>query len=117
MPGSTQDGCLNDWGITLRMVRKNEASLAGVEPHLRALEKAHHEVATSLRQRDELQEATQNMTRQLQVALAEGRDAAIRLRSFIKRKLGIHSEQLIAYGIKPIRKRGRKQAAGGGFAN
>ena len=117
MPGSSQNGYLDNWDTTLRMVRKNKACLPGVEPHLAALETAHHEVATSLRQRDALQEASQTTTQQLQIALAEGRDAAVRLRSFIKSMLGIHSEQLAAYGIKPIRKRGRKQAAGAGIAN
>jgi hypothetical protein len=111
MPRSSQDGYLINWDTTAQMVRKNKASLPGVEPHLAALEKAHDEVVTSLRQRDALLEATQAMTRQLQVALAEGCDAAVRLRSFIKSVLGIHSEQLVAYGIKPIRKRGRRQAA------
>ena len=117
MSKNSKDAWFEDWAATVRNVRKHKRSLAGVDPFLGTLEKAYQGAVANRSQCDALRAASQEATQELQVSLAECRDAAIRLRSFIKSKLGIHSAQLVAYGIKPIRKRGRRKAAGEGIAS
>ena len=113
MPKNAQTEIFEDWATMVRAARKSKACLAGVEPYLGTLEKAHQSAVKSRKQRDVLSAASQEATQQLQYALADGRDAASRLRSFIKSKLGAHSEQLVAFGIQPIRRRRRKLAVEG----
>jgi hypothetical protein len=118
MTRNSQDALFESWATMVRNVRKNKGGLAGVEPFLGALEKAYHGAVANRSQSEGLRAASQEATQQLQASLTEARDAAIRLRSFIKSKLGIHSAQLVAFGIKPIRKRGsRRKAVGEGIAN
>ena len=105
MAGISQDGYLKNWDRTLRAVRKNKAALPGVEPYLEVLEKAYSASTVNRIQRTVLLAASQEATQQLQASLAEGRDAASRLRNFIKSVLGSHSVQLLAYGIKPLGER------------
>ena len=105
MAGDSQADCLYDWDRILRAVRKNKIVLPGVDPYLEGLEKAYSNTTVHRIQRAVLQAASREATQQLQASLTEGRDAASRLRSFIKSVLGNHSVQLLAYGMKPISKR------------
>lgn len=105
MAGNSQADCQYDWDRILRAVRKNKAVLPGVDPYLEGLEKAYSNTTVHRIQRTVLQAASREATQQLQTSLAEGRDAATRLRSFIKSLLGSHSVQLLAYGIKPVGER------------
>src|SRR6185436_13978240 len=93
IPMFAQYDIFKNWAATVRNVRKNRRSLAGVEPFLETLETAYHGAVASRSQSDALRAASQEATRQLQATLAAGSDAAARLRSFIKGKLGSRSEQ------------------------
>ena len=56
------------------------------------------------------QNAAEKATQQLHEAMAQGREAALRLRSFLKGCLGVHNEELVRFGVAPIRKRGPRRA-------
>ena len=77
--------------------------MAGIVPYRTRLEASHNEAVVFRRQRDSLRLQTQEATRRLHQALAEGEDAAFRMRSFAKGVFGLRSEKLVGYGIK-IRK-------------
>lgn len=105
MAGNSQADYLWDWDRILRAVRKNKASLPGVEPYLEGLAKTYRDTTVHRVHKAVLLAASKEATQQLQTSLAEGRDAASRLRSFIKSLLGSHSVELLAYGIKPLGER------------
>jgi len=105
MAGYSQTDYLYDWERILRAVRKNKASLPGIEPYVAGLEKAYNDTIVHRIQKAVLLAASQEATQQLHASLAEGCDAASRLRNFIKSVLGSYSVELLAYGMKPISKR------------
>jgi hypothetical protein len=108
MRRDSQIGMLAEWSELLKEVRANEADLAGVARYRDALEKTYAEAQDTKSRRDALQASTMDATRRLNKAFAEGRDASIALRSFIRGVLGIRAEKLRRYGIKPLRKRARR---------
>lgn len=107
MPKTSQTEDPKRWTSLADEVRANEAELAGVAPFREAVERARDRVLAFQCLRDGLRASTMDATASLNAALAEGRDAAGCLRSFIKSMLGPRSEKLVRYGIKPRRKRGR----------
>ena len=111
----TQEAHLTAWAKLLKVVQENEAGLAGIGPFRQALEKAHQEALTHRRVRSAMRASAQAATKRLHVSLAEGKDAAISLRSVVRGVLGPRSEKLRLYGIAPCCKRpkaARKPAAG-----
>ncbi|HEX9940498.1 MAG TPA: hypothetical protein VGG03_00665 [Thermoanaerobaculia bacterium] len=108
MPRSSKNPFLNEWYGLLQAVRENESELAGVAPLREALEKAYARTEAFSSLRDTLYTSAQDATQRYHEAVAEGKDASIRLRSYIKGMLGIWTEKLLLYGIRPIRKRGRR---------
>lgn len=108
MARDSQSGMLAEWSALLKEVRANEAELAGVARYRDALEKTYAEAQATKGQRDALHTSTMDATRRLSKAFAEGRDASIALRSFIRSVLGVRAEKLRRYGIKPLRKRARR---------
>ena len=107
-PNSKEDRLAN-WGDLVENARENEAQLPGAAPLIESLATAHHQVLMLSGRRDSLLAAAQELTPQVNRAMAEGADAAIRLRHFIKVVLGIHTEELLRYGIRPVRNRSRNQ--------
>jgi hypothetical protein len=53
------------------------------------------------------------VTQELRQAVEEGKEAARRLRVFVKARLGTKSERLTQFGTAPIRKRGSRTKAKG----
>lgn len=110
MANGSQDSLLADWSALVKEVRENEAELAGVSRYRDALEKICTEAQNAKNQRDTLVVSAQEATRRLNRTLADGRDAAIALRSFLRGALGARSDKLRRYGVKPLRKRTRPKA-------
>ena len=52
--------------------------------------------------------AKQETTRQLKAVLVRGRDLAIHLRAALKGTIGPRSEELVKFGVSPLRKRSRR---------
>jgi hypothetical protein len=107
MPKGSQDSLLADWSALVKEVRENEAELAGAARYRDALEKICTEAQNAKNQRDALVVSAMEATRRLNRTLADGRDAAITLRFFLRGVLGARTEKLRRYGIKPLRKRAR----------
>jgi len=84
--------------------------LAGYEEHLIELRDAREEVQTVKSQQDLHAGARQKATQDLGFALDRGREAAVKLRGFIKAKLGPRNELLNRFGIAPVRRRYRTPA-------
>jgi hypothetical protein len=53
----------------------------------------------------------QEATQQLGDVVAQGKEVAIRLRSLVRGRMGHQDERLVAFGVRPVRKRkGRRKA-------
>ncbi len=96
---------LRKWDSLLNAVADHAAELAPIEAHRAAL-------ADSLdkaRQAKGLQEShlatKQVMTQNLSEIFTEGKDRATRLRGAIRAELGLTTEQLVQFGIHPVRRR------------
>jgi hypothetical protein len=94
-------------GDAAEAARQNEAKLPGTASLVISLAGTRSQIRMLSDRRDSLLAAARELTKQVNRALAEGAAVAIRLRSTIKGSLGIHTEELVHYGIKPIRKRSR----------
>jgi hypothetical protein len=57
----------------------------------------------------ELKALRQEVTQQLQQAVAEGKEAAMLLRATLRPKFGLRNERLVQFKVAPIRPRSRKK--------
>jgi hypothetical protein len=107
MPSSYAD-YVQDWESLVAAVQENASLLPNVDLHLEELTDAMDE----LRQRKARQElhtgARQKATQDLGDALEIGKEAAVKLRGFVKAKLGPKNELLVRFGMAPVRPRLRR---------
>ncbi len=115
MSKKAQDNQVHDPAVLLKAVRENEAELPGVAPYTEALEGSHAQAVGSLSRRRALVAAAKEATQHLHKDLAASREAAVRLRHYIKSVLGFRTEKLRRYGIKPRRRPIRKRPFGCGL--
>jgi len=108
MPKATKNAMIEKWALLLRAVRLNAARLPGVEPYRDALERAYTEALFNQRAVDGIRESLRQTVRLRNESHAEGYDAAISLRHFIKSVLGPRTEALRLFGMEPRPKRGRR---------
>ncbi len=106
MPSSYADH-IRDWESLETAVIDHVDQLGGYEEHLDELQEARTEVKSVKRQQDLHDGARQKATQDLSFALDRGRDAAVRLRGFIRAKLGPRNELLNRFGVAPVRRRFR----------
>ncbi len=106
MPSSYADH-VRDWESLETAVTDHVDQLAGYEEHLEELQEARDEVKSVKGQQDLHDGARQKATQDLGFALDRGREAAVRLRGFIKAKLGPKNELLNRFGVAPVRRRFR----------
>ena len=104
MPSSYAD-YVQDWESLMAAAQENASLLPNVDSHLEELADAMEEV----RQRKSLQAlhtgARQKATQDLGDALEIGKEAAVKLRGFVKAKLGPKNELLGRFGMAPRRPR------------
>jgi uncharacterized protein YfdQ (DUF2303 family) len=107
MPNTSFADFVTDWEHLLKAVDSNAADLPQLEANraelLATVESAK---AIDVRQsslRSELSQAT----RDLEAAMARGRDLASRLRAGIRAQYGLKGEKLREFGLKPFRRRSR----------
>lgn len=107
MPSSYAD-YVQDWESLAAAVQENLSLLPNVEGHLGELSDAMDE----LRQVKAVQElhagARQKATQDLGNALELGKEAAVKLRGYVKAKLGPRNELLVRFGMAPVRTRYRR---------
>jgi hypothetical protein len=99
-----------DWESLLNACAENGTSLSNLQgliaPLTDLLPVARRWKAVQEQAEGTRQEATQK----IQEALAQGREAARRLRSVVRGQLGSKSERLPQFGVAPLRSRPRKTA-------
>lgn len=100
MPSSYAD-YIRDWESLETAVADRVGELAGHEVHLAELQKARDEVKLVKAQQDLYAGARQKATQDLSVALERGKEAAVRLRGYVKAKLGPKNELLNRFGVAP----------------
>lgn len=107
MPKHSQDATFEEWERMIEAAREDEAELVGLESFRAALEHSHSQAVACRCLRETLAASAQEATRRLRESLAEGRDTASRLRSFVRGMFGRRSERLRRYGIRlrPLRLR------------
>ena len=108
-PNSLQ-GIITDWRNLLAEVRMTPYGIPHIESFEIALEKALKETQAAKARQEACRAAKQRATRRLAKRVAEGRDAASRMRSFLRGRLGAYNEDLVRFGVAPIRKRGQRRA-------
>lgn len=96
---------LAEWQGLLGAVAETGADLARVEPHRAALADTLQKLQDLKVQQDSHRATKQRTTQRLKEALLEGKDKAARLRGAIKAELGTGNEQLVQFGIPPVRRR------------
>lgn len=103
-----------DWESLLSAVEANQSEIPSTRAYAAQLAAAVADLKESRALRSALQSEARELTRSLQRRQAEGKDLAIRLRSWVRGWYGAHNEKLTEFGVKPIRKRGpRKRAPAG----
>jgi hypothetical protein len=112
----SQDAIFDEWGRMVCAARKDEAKMDGLAPFRVALETFHVDAVACKQQRDALRAQTQKATQRLHRALAEGEEAASRMRHFVKGVFGPRSEKLVRYGAKPQKLRRPPRRPGEGAA-
>jgi len=104
MPSSYAD-YVQDWESLMAAVQENVSLLPNVDGHLEELSN----VVDELKQRKTVQElhagARQKATQDLGDALELGKEAAAKLRGYVKAKLGPRNELLVRFGMAPMRAR------------
>ena len=106
MPSSYAD-YIRDWESLETAVTDHAGQLGGYEEHLDELLEARAEVKLVKAQQDLHAGARQKATQDLGLSLDWGKEAAVKLRGFIKAKLGPRNELLNRFGIAPVRRRFR----------
>jgi hypothetical protein len=96
---------LVDWEALLGAVDDHGPDLAPVEAHRAALA----DILLKIKETKVLQEShratRQRTTQKLKAMFLEGKDRAARLRGAVKAELGTGNEQLVQFGIPPVRRR------------
>jgi len=106
MPSSYADH-IRDWESLETAVTDHVDQLGGYEEHLDELQVVKNEVKSVKARQDLHDGARQKATQDLSFALDRGREAAVKMRGFIKAKLGPRNELLNRFGIAPMRRRFR----------
>ncbi|HEX7181616.1 MAG TPA: hypothetical protein VF756_07220 [Thermoanaerobaculia bacterium] len=112
MPRNSLDDVFHDFSSLVATARKYESAHPGIAPFRQALEDAQVRARCTRTLRDALAASKMEATQQLRLSVDEGREAVIRLRSFVKGALGSRDETLADFGMKPRRRRSRKGAIG-----
>ncbi|HEX7181617.1 MAG TPA: hypothetical protein VF756_07225 [Thermoanaerobaculia bacterium] len=89
-------------------VERNPDVQPSIEEELVILDQSLVEVQTERARQEELTALRQESTQKLKAAIARGKDAAMRVRSVVRGKIGPRSERLVHFNVAPLRKRTRK---------
>ena len=108
MKENSQNAMLFAWDQLLASTEANQEDLSHLGALRARLSTRVEELRCLQSERNRLRGELQNTTQEIRQALAHCQDLASRLRSGVKGIFGIHSEKLLEFGIKPIRRRRRK---------
>ncbi len=96
---------LVDWEALLGAVADHGPELAPVEAPRAALADLLEKIKETKVLQESHRATRQRTTQKLKAMLLEGKDRAARLRGAVKAELGTGNEQLVQFGIPPVRRR------------
>jgi hypothetical protein len=96
---------LREWEGLLGAVTEHGSELARVEPHRAALAEALEGIKQAKVLQDAHRATKQRTTQTLKEMVVAGKDRAARLRGAVRAELGTANEQLVQFGIPPVRRR------------
>ena len=100
-----------DWEGLLGACAKSADLLPGVDPLTGPVETLLTQLKDLKVRQEDLIGQRKALTQSMTQVLAEGRDAARKLRDFVRVHLGARSEQLTQFGISPLRAKKAKATA------
>ncbi len=107
MPNTSFADVVTEWEKLLTAVTANQADLQHLEVYRAELEVELGKAKIANSRQSALQAEVQQMTRDVEAAIATGRDLATRIRTGVRSKYGGRSEKLTEFGLRPFRKRVR----------
>jgi len=107
---SSYSDLIREWEMLLNAVLLNALSLPSAEVFRAALAQTLALVKDAKARQDALQAQRQGVTQELEKLVAEGKETSIRLRGVARADLGPRSEQLVHFGVAPLRKRTARTA-------
>ena len=107
MPSSYAD-YVKDWDSLLEAVRENQDLLPNVDLNLIELSELVDRVKSQKTVQELHTGARQKATQDLGLLVDLGKEAAVKLRGFVKAKLGPKNELLVRFGVTPVRTRSRR---------
>jgi hypothetical protein len=109
MPGKNAfDAVVGNLGGLLDAIERNPEVQPSVEAERQSLSAELTEIQGLKARQAELTALRQEVTQQLNAALIRGKDAALRVKSVVRGKIGPRSERLVHFRVAPLRKRTRK---------
>ena len=105
---TSQADVMADWEELLDAVAKNPDVQPSVEPERQSLAQLLTEMQDLKARQNELRGLSQQNTQRLAAVMVQGTEAALKVRSVVKGKVGPKSELLVHFKITPLRKRKRK---------
>jgi hypothetical protein len=96
---------LQEWDALLGAVTDHGSALSPVDPHRTALADILQKIKQAKVLQDSHRATKQRTTQQLKELLVEGKDRAARLRGAVRAEMGTGNEQLVQFGIHPVRRR------------
>jgi len=103
--GKSFSDLLVEWESLLDAVADHGADLARVDPYRAALADALAKIKETKSLQISHRATKQRTTQQLKAMLVETKDRAARLRGAIRAEMGTANEQLVQFGISPLRPR------------
>ena len=100
----------DDWEGLLDAAERSPDLQPSIETERQTLAQTLAEVQELKARQRELTAHRQEVTQQLNGAVARGKEIAIRVRSVVRGKVGPKSERLVHFKVAPLRKRPRKGA-------
>ncbi len=100
-----------DWEGLVTAAQENAANLPTAEPHRVVMEGILGDFKTTKALQNTHRAGKQKATQDLKDILTRGKEMAVRLRGAIKADLGLKTEELVHYGILPVRPRARRAVA------
>jgi hypothetical protein len=106
---SSQADITQDWTGLADATEKNPELRQAAEVEYQALRQSLTDMQSLKAQQLDLTAQRQEVTQKLKAVITQGRDAAMRLRSMAKAKLGPRSERLVHFNVAPLRRRGARK--------
>lgn len=111
MSGTSQADEMFDWESLVAAGRKNLTQLPDIETVLAPLQGVIDDVKALRVHQKDLEGNRQATTQKLKELRLQGVEEARRLRDYIRSRLGSKNEQLVQFGVAPLRRRTRKSKA------